>query len=1055
MADDTLRSRQDMRILLAISEGEIESIDEIYLNDVAISNFNCDFAKTTGKVGQESISGFDDLAGATTPTSGGLTIKKGGKPLGSTNELADNAANFPPAPAKFYNIEYETTFVRLLIQMDSLYLHKKDGSSKEAEMYFDIWVNYGGTITDLDATVKDGGSKLTVRRKGLSMGKYSTSIEIERPKQLTNTNGYWHILIERLSPDTLTDAINVGDIEYYASVSKVVMTEYSNADNTTYAGTALIAIRVEDASVVGNSFPTVSAKGKGLKLKVPIDTYYNSIERTYLTPTWNGKFNAARKYTNNLSWVVYNLISDALTMQIPNEIINNAQTYSDVVIGCGIPQEFIAKYAFDKFAKYCDEVIHIDYGTILQTKLISVSKSGNDVTLVTNYIGSLVVGDFIVVKGISSGYNTTDAVYGTQVTGITTNTVNSTVQYSIKYAQSGTGSSVLTNAVVNYYKKSNIVKRYSVNGQFVERKEAETFINDILSIGNCFLSEIDGLVTIQYDYPLTTEEIASTLIFTNQNVVEGTFEYSDSSLNETYTQINVTIQDITNNNDTKTVVVSSSDLISWCNLQSIKVKPYYYYNPTNVNGDLPVNYFVDQFEFSVFDAVMEGTTDSRVAYRKGRSILWDSLMNSQLVTFKTLIQGSSLYKGQVIRIVDDAIINTDTKLTGRVVSSVINGGQLTITFDREITLEAGTTYTLSYISGDSLPAITIADNIELNNSSTNSSTLTVNRVAGSDIATVTIPNHGLLNSDYISITPIDIQHTDFILQSINITIVNANTISFVTNGADARSIQCFISKLIIIKSIVPESVTIASNSSQRILSNYTFTSTKKPIEDSNFAFINSEPKLFKVLSTIKDEDYYVTSCIRYDLNKFKYIDDNTVVTSVNSTTPAEVRNSKITTVALPAIEKVTLKTKWITNTNTTYNSDKTASATHTVNLTITLFWSYIRIYGIGGRPFAYSEDYVVTAGEEFNSQWAVTFDVGYLLSNGVSGTVNTNTTTAVIDLVFTVADDEIPDAGTPLEFRYNITPKSGIPYTTITYSDILSAEYKIDPSKKQVNLINS
>lgn len=1049
MADDTLRSRQDMRILLAISEGEIESIDEIYLNDVAISNFNCDFAKTTGTVGQKSISGFDDLAGATTPPSGGLTIKKGGKPLGSTNELADNDTNFPSVPAKFYNIEYETTFVRLLIQMDSLYLHKKDGSSKEAEMYFDIWVNYGDNTTESDAAVKYSGSKLTVRRKGLSMGKYSTSIEIERPKGLTNTNGYWHILIERLSHDSLTDALNVGETEYYASVSKVVMTEYSNADNTTYAGTALIAIRVEDASMVGNSFPTVSAKGKGLKLKVPIDTYYDSIERTYLTPTWNGKFNTTRKYTNNLSWVVYNLISDALTVQIPNEIVNNVQTYSDVVIGCGIPQEFIAKYAFDKFAKYCDEVIHLDYGTILQTKLISVSKLNNVVTLVTKYVGSLVVGDFIVVKGISSGYNTTDAVYGTQVTEITTSTVNSAVQYSIKYVQSGTaGSSVLTNAVVNYYKKSNIVKRYSVNGQFVERKEAETFINDILSIGNCFLSEIDGLVTIQYDYPLTTEEIASTLIFTNQNVVEGTFEYSDSSLNETYTQINVTIQDITNNNDTKTVVVSSSDLISWCNSQTTKVKPYYYYDTTNVNGDLPVNYFVDQFEFSVFDAVMEGTTDSRVAYRKGRGILWDSLMNSQLVTFKTLIQGSSLYKGQVIRIVDDAIINTDTKLTGRIISSVVNNGQLTITFDREITLDANTTYTLSYISGSRLPTITIADNIELNSGNT----LTVTRLSGSNIATVNIQNHGLLNSDYISVTSTNSQYTDFILQSTNITVIDSNNISFITASTTGRNIECFVSKLIIIKSIVPESITVASSNVQRILSTYTLTTTNAPIEDSNFAFINSEPKLFKVLSTIKDEDYYVTSCIRYDLNKFKYIDDNAVVTSVNSTAPAEVRYSKITTVALPAIEEVTLNTEWKTNTNTTYNSDKTASANHTVNLTITLSWSYIRVYGRGGRPFAYSEDYVVTAGEEFNSQWAVTFEVGYLLSNGVSGTVNTNTTTAVIDLVFTVADDE---ASIPLEFRYNITPKSGIPYTTITYSDILSAEYKIDPSKKQVNLINS
>ncbi len=1051
MADDTLRSRQDMRILLAVSEGEIESIDEIYLNDVTINSFNCDFAKTTGKLTQKGINGFDDLAGASKPTSGGLEVKKGGKPTGSTNTTEDTPANFPAAPARFYNLAYEITFVRVLIQMDSLFFHKKDGSSKETEMDFTIWVWYSSSDIGEVANIneQEDATSTNIKKKGLSMSKYSTAIEIDRPILLTNTNDVWHVMVVRNSPDALTDAVNVGEIEYYSSVSKVVLTEYTNADNTTYAGTALLAVRIEDASMVGNNFPTVSAKGKGLKLKVPISTYYNSIDRKYLMPMWNGKFETTKKYTNNLSWVVYNLISDALTVEIPNEVVNNVATSTSVVLGCGIPEEFIAKYSFDKFAKYCDDILHVDYGLIQASKITSFTKTGGIVQILSNYLGSLEVGDFIVVTGVNGDYNTTDSVYGTTVSAI----ITEGDKHGIRYAQ-GTGAAdtlpTLPNAVVRYYKKSNILRRYSVNGQFLERKEAETFINDILSIGNCFLAEIDGLVSIQYDCPLTPTEINDTLIFTNQNVLDGIFEYSDSSLNETYTQVNVTIQDITNNNSTKTIVVSASDLIDWCNTQTPMVKPYYYYNNVTPQPSLHVNYFVNQFEFNVFDVIMEGTTDSRVAFRKGRSILWDSLMNSQIVSFKTLIQGSSLYKGQVIRVVDDTIINTEAKLTGRVKSHSINSNSLTIVFDRIITLDTGVTYSLTYMGSNSVPTITIANNFEL------VSSVIVNRAAGSNVATFTKDNHGLLNSDFIAITPDNaVTYPDFAIEYVKVTVIDQNNVSFLTasSSVNAKAVQCSIDKLLVIQSVSPETVLIPSNNTIRDISSYTFTSTNTPISDSNFAFINNEPKLFKVLSTVKEDDYYVTSCIRYDLNKFIYIDSEAGIDNVTSPNAQESRYSVDTTVRLPDIDKVLLKTKWKTNTFTTYNADKTTSPSHTVNLTVLLSWNYTPVYTRYGTRFSYYDDYILPQNEEdnsFNSQYAVHFEVQYSINNGVTNTIVVSVTTATIDLVFTVTDDEI---NTPIPFTYSIVPKSGLPNVVIIYPDKLSAEYVINPDKKTISLI--
>jgi hypothetical protein len=83
-----------------------------------------------------------------------------------------------------------------------------------------------------------------------------------------------------------------------------------------------------------------------------------------------------------------------------------------------------------------------------------------------------------------------------------------------------------------------------------------------------------------------------------------------------------------------------------------------------------------------------------MAVRKGRGLLWDSLLNNQFVSFKTAIEGASFYKGQIIRILDSD--DEGTQETGRILSYISSAGTLTLTLDKEVTLGASTNYIFFY-----------------------------------------------------------------------------------------------------------------------------------------------------------------------------------------------------------------------------------------------------------------------------------------------------------------------------------------------------------------------
>ena len=868
---DSLRSKQNIRVLYAVSEGEIEEINTIYLNENNIKSVYGDFAYTLGSTTQKQIPYFETVGGTTTPTTALKMYDI--EPTNFANYFLVTDANttvFPNdgtlsagvTPAAF---SYDVEFVRIYFAFNSFYAH--DGSNGDYRSTpFEAIVLSGKAGNLQQRKLSYNHSTITsghVIKNGKSMGAYTLVVDVPRPSEVVAGED-WLITVLRRAYDAKdgTEGQN-----YWSTACNLSFQEYFNSEKTTYAGTALVAIAVEDASRVNNSFPSFAAKGKGLKLKVPIASYYNAATRTTLTSTWNGKFEPTLTYTNNYAWCLYNIVSDSLTKYIPiveapTTTITDANffnEYEKVVIGCGVPEEYMAKYNFNSFANYCDEEVKVTSNTL--NYITSITYSAGSVTITTSRAHNLTTANVLIVKGVGTEWDTPDITSYDAITSVPTTT-------TLTFART---INVLTKNPASQWKVyySATEKRYSLNGQFIERKDAESFLNDILTIGNCYLAEIDGLVNVIYDRPLTLTEIDETPLFTNQNVDNGIFEYSDSNIADNYTQINVTIQDKDNFNRTKTVSVFANDLKEYLNSNSLLP----YYETIITAGNLPINYFENKFELNIFDITMQGTTSTGAAYRKGRTLLWDALMNNEIVSFRTLIAGSNLYKGQIIRIADVDLMNSTGITTGRLISC--NTTTNTLTFDRDITFALNTTYTLYLYLQNSPNVETILDispktNVDL-------SAIAVLQQVGDTFASFSITENTLFGGDIVDI--VCIAQNSFSKAKVQLTYIAT------VNGKDTFHYELGTTTLVQLTSTIE--ITKTTYFIQKKPSKFTYNngallttntlqlnalSNTDIIADSIFVIKDNSIQTYKVISTTKEDDMYTTSCVRYDLNKFAYAD---------------------------------------------------------------------------------------------------------------------------------------------------------------------------------------
>jgi len=572
-----LKATQALYLLFVVSEGEITNIEDIYVDDVSITEFTASWSFTRGEVNQGSIAHLNSTA-----LTEGVDV-----PL----PYEDPAGVVRPVAG-----DYE--YVDIAVNFSQVVHTTPEGDAVYAMVFFDLSTS--------DSYVTPSYTLVSTQNiVGKSDGQYQATFRVYRP--VSNTGDHeWGVKIAHsaLSAFPLADTV---------TMTVPHITYYSVENISNYAGSALIALRLEDASEVSNRIPTISVRGSGVKLMLPSSNYYqastglyaNDSATAFVAPTasnrmlWDGAFNTVAglpvyQYSNNLSWVIYNFLSDWLFFEV------DGIRYPR---GCDIPKEHLAHYTFEEYARYCDELLSYQ-----------------------EYVGAPVLTE----------------------------------------------------------------RRYTLNRQFIERKDAKIARDDLLTVGNAELIEYGGLVSIVWDKRFSQTEIDQSLIFTNQNVQEGLFEYASTDITDNNTQINITIQEIDNRNRTRTLTVLVDELEDFLSL--------------------PRGHFVDLYGYTSSDFLMLGCASVSAGIRKGRNLLWDSLMidleGDGIVQFRCLIEAIMLHKGSLIRIHDSNMF--DTIETGRVVSYISSPVGINIVLDRAITL-TGITTLMVYDSLGQLVELTLQE----------------------------------------------------------------------------------------------------------------------------------------------------------------------------------------------------------------------------------------------------------------------------------------------------------------------------------------------------------
>ena len=163
--------------------------------------------------------------------------------------------------------------------------------------------------------------------------------------------------------------------------------------------------------------------------------------------------------------------------------------------------------------------------------------------------------------------------------------------------------------------------RYSFNGVINQRKKALDLIKEVAGLMRATVYYKNGSIKIALDKP----ESVTSYLFTNANVVNGAFSYSGTDKDKKYTQINVSYF----NNE-----IQEFDQIS--------------VSSDNLDPTLKENYGLNQINVrSLY------TTDKNQAKRLGRSLIYSSSREAEIVSFECGLEAAAVLEPfDVIKVAD-------------------------------------------------------------------------------------------------------------------------------------------------------------------------------------------------------------------------------------------------------------------------------------------------------------------------------------------------------------------------------------------------------------------
>lgn len=299
--DDNLISINKIKVLLAVSDGEVDSefsLKDLYLNDVPVQNEDnsMNYPRVTaefrsGTQDQEIIKGFEDSASETTVN----------RPIKTDTPFTVSVTDKGLSALRF----------RVLMPRGVKIQSNSDRVGVRVEYAFDLAVD-GGSFQEVAKEIMDGKT----------MSGYDRSTRINLPDFNTQVIAR----VRRITADS-TDSNLINDIQVQ-SYAEVVDAKFR------YPLTGLVFVEF-DSELFTNQMPRISIKKKWKVINVPSN--YDPIGRTY-NGTWDGSFK--RAFSNNPAWVLYDLIK--------------SERYGLDQKELGIP---VDKWSLYEVSQYCDQMV--------------------------------------------------------------------------------------------------------------------------------------------------------------------------------------------------------------------------------------------------------------------------------------------------------------------------------------------------------------------------------------------------------------------------------------------------------------------------------------------------------------------------------------------------------------------------------------------------------------------------------------------------------------------------------------------------------------------------
>lgn len=306
-APDSLRSNQHVRVLHAISEGEISGItgaQQIFFDDVPLQNsdgsYNFSGVGVDIRLGTQGQA-YMPMTGLEAEQSVGVELKYGVAIERAITDTDVDATRFTISVPQLY--EQNTTNGDYTDSTAVFRLEGKVGASGWFQLCGDIWIT----------------------GKTMSRTQFSYYVRLPVSGGLPR-----YIRATRLSSDSISAAIQ----------NRTFFDSYTLLwdEKLRYPNTAMIGISIDAQQF--SSIPRMAFQIHGIKVLVPSN--YNNGTRAY-TGSWDGTF--VRAWTDNPAWIWYDML-----------------TNTRYGLGGLLDSALIDKYSLYSIAQYCDVLVPNGFG---------------------------------------------------------------------------------------------------------------------------------------------------------------------------------------------------------------------------------------------------------------------------------------------------------------------------------------------------------------------------------------------------------------------------------------------------------------------------------------------------------------------------------------------------------------------------------------------------------------------------------------------------------------------------------------------------------------------